>query len=179
MERPRKKRTWALILAGLVGFLLLFLAVTAATVSAARRRELNATPTPSLIPTAEPTPTPLPNYHALAFDPELSKMEDMNAVPEEHRAELGREFWVDITPEEQLNRFNARQADPNKTWKITEEDWRNRDKYPQYKQAVDDMFRLTSTTFAPWIVLESDDNRYARVQALRAINEALEERMHK
>ena len=87
-------------------------------------------------------------------------------------------FWVDITPEEQLSRFEARQQDPNKTWKITEEDWRNRDKYPQYKQAVDDMFRLTSTTFAPWIVLESDDKRYARVQALKAINAALEERMH-
>ena len=88
-------------------------------------------------------------------------------------------FWVDITPEEQLRRFEARQADPNKTWKITEEDWRNRDKYPQYKAAVDDMFRLTSTTFAPWIVLESDDKRYARIQALKAINEALEERMHR
>lgn len=88
-------------------------------------------------------------------------------------------FWVDITPEEQLNRFNARQADPNKIWKITDEDWRNRDKYPQYKSAVNDMFRLTSTTFAPWIVLESDDKRYARVQALKAINAALEERMHK
>ncbi|MBR3182154.1 MAG: polyphosphate--AMP phosphotransferase [Eggerthellaceae bacterium] len=88
-------------------------------------------------------------------------------------------FWVDITPEEQLRRFEARQADPNKIWKITEEDWRNRDKYPQYKMAVDDMFRLTSTTFAPWIVLESDDKHYARIQALKAINEALEERMHK
>ena len=88
-------------------------------------------------------------------------------------------FWVDITPEEQLRRFEARQVDPNKIWKITEEDWRNRDKYPQYKQAVDDMFRLTSTTFAPWIVLESDDKRYARVQALKAINAALEDRMHK
>ncbi len=88
-------------------------------------------------------------------------------------------FWVDITPEEQLRRFEARQADPNKTWKITDEDWRNRDKYPQYKQAVDDMFRLTSTTFAPWIVLESDDKHYARVQALTAINDALEARLHK
>ena len=88
-------------------------------------------------------------------------------------------FWVDITPEEQLRRFEARAADPSKAWKITDEDWRNRDKYPQYKQAVDDMFRLTSTTFAPWIVLESDDKRYARVQALRAVNEALEARMHK
>ena len=88
-------------------------------------------------------------------------------------------FWVDITPEEQLARFEARQNDPSKIWKITDEDWRNRDKYPQYKAAVDDMFRLTSTTFAPWIVLESNDKRYARIQALRAINEALEERLHK
>lgn len=88
-------------------------------------------------------------------------------------------FWVDITPEEQLRRFEARQNDPSKSWKITEEDWRNRDKYPQYKMAVDDMFRLTSTTYAPWIVLESDDKHYARIQALRAINEALEARLHK
>ena len=88
-------------------------------------------------------------------------------------------IWVDITPEEQLRRFEARQQDPSKQWKITEEDWRNRDKYPQYKQAVDDMFRLTSTTFAPWIVLESDDKRYARIQALKAVNEALESRLHR
>ena len=88
-------------------------------------------------------------------------------------------FWVDITPDEQLRRFEARANDPSKVWKITDEDWRNRDKYPQYKQAVDDMFRLTSTTFAPWTVLESDDKHYARVQALRAINEALEKRLHR
>ena len=88
-------------------------------------------------------------------------------------------FWVDITPEEQLRRFEARQLDPTKTWKITDEDWRNRDKYPQYKMAIDDMFRLTSTTYAPWIVLESDDKHYARIQALRTINEALEARMHR
>lgn len=88
-------------------------------------------------------------------------------------------FWVDITPDEQMRRFEARQADPVKLWKITEDDWRNRDKYPQYKQAVDDMFRLTSTAFAPWVVLESDDKRYARVQALKCINEALEQRMHR
>ena len=88
-------------------------------------------------------------------------------------------FWVDITPEEQIRRFEARQKDPLKIWKMTEEDWRNSYKYPQYKQAVDDMFRLTSTTFAPWIVLESNDKHYARVQALKAINEALEQRLHK
>ena len=88
-------------------------------------------------------------------------------------------FWVDITPEEQLARFKARAADPTKTWKLTDEDWRNRDKYPLYKAAVDDMFRLTSTEFAPWTVLESDSKYYARIQALRAINEALEARLRK
>ena len=88
-------------------------------------------------------------------------------------------FWVDITPDEQLKRFEARQNDPTKTWKITDDDWRNRDKYPEYKEAIDDMFRLTSTTFAPWIVLESDDKHYARIQALRAINEAIEARLGK
>ncbi len=87
-------------------------------------------------------------------------------------------FWVDITPEEQLARFEARAANPAKQWKITEEDWRNRNKYPLYKQAVNDMFRLTSTAYAPWIVLHSNDKHYARIQALQAINDALEKRLH-
>ena len=98
MERPVFKRKWMLILLGVIVFLVLFLAVTVATVYSARQRELNATPTPSNIPTEAPTPTPLPNYHALSFDPDLSRMEGMNAVPEEYRDQLGREYWVDVTP---------------------------------------------------------------------------------
>lgn len=86
-------------------------------------------------------------------------------------------FWVDISPEMQLQRFEARENNPAKSWKITAEDWRNRDKYPQYRAAVDDMFRLTSTHNAPWIILESDDKYYARVKALRIINEAIEKRL--
>ena len=86
-------------------------------------------------------------------------------------------FWVDVSPEEQLRRFHDRQNDPAKQWKITDEDWRNRDRYPQYKAAVEDMFRLTSTPFAPWIVLESDSKHYARVKALKIINDALEARL--
>ncbi|WP_286143344.1 polyphosphate--AMP phosphotransferase [Adlercreutzia caecimuris] len=86
-------------------------------------------------------------------------------------------FWVDVSPEEQLRRFQDRENDPAKQWKITEDDWRNREKYPQYKAAIDDMFRLTSTTFAPWIVLESDDKKYARLKALRIIVDALEQRL--
>lgn len=86
-------------------------------------------------------------------------------------------FWVDISPETQLQRFEARENNPEKQWKITAEDWRNRDKYPQYRAAVEDMFRLTSTSHAPWTILESDDKYYARVKALRVINEALEKRL--
>lgn len=86
-------------------------------------------------------------------------------------------FWVDVSDAEQLARFKAREEDPSKQWKITPDDWRNRDKYPQYKSAIDDMFRLTSTKYAPWRVLESDDKRYARVKALRIITDALEERL--
>ena len=86
-------------------------------------------------------------------------------------------FWVDISPETQLQRFEARENNPAKSWKITAEDWRKRDKYPQYRAAVDDMFRLTSTHNAPWIILESDDKYYARVKALRIINEAIEKRL--
>ncbi len=87
-------------------------------------------------------------------------------------------FWVDVSPEEQLRRFQDREQDPSKQWKITDEDWRNRDKYPQYKAAIEDMFRLTSTPFAPWIVLESNNKHYARVKALKIINDALEARLH-
>ncbi len=86
-------------------------------------------------------------------------------------------FWVDVSDAEQLARFEAREADPSKQWKITPDDWRNRDKYPQYKSAIDDMFRLTSTTYAPWLVLESDDKKYARIKALRIIVGKLEERL--
>lgn len=87
-------------------------------------------------------------------------------------------FWVEIDREEQLNRFEERANDPLKQWKITDEDWRNRDKYPQYREAVEDMFRLTSTELAPWIILESNDKRYARIKALKIINRALEQRLH-
>jgi polyphosphate kinase 2 (PPK2 family) len=87
-------------------------------------------------------------------------------------------FWVDVSPDEQLARFNARAADPAKQWKITPDDWRNRDKYPQYKAAIDDMFRLTSTRHAPWVVLESDDKLYARIKALRIICDAIESRLN-
>lgn len=98
MEKPLRKHTWALVLIGVIVFLVLFVAVTVATVYSHRQRALNATPTPSIIPTEAPTATPLPNYHALGFDPDLSKMDGMSAVPEEYRNQLSSEYWVDVTP---------------------------------------------------------------------------------
>lgn len=86
-------------------------------------------------------------------------------------------FWVNVSPEEQLVRFHEREKNPDKQWKITEEDWRNREKHPQYKEAADDMFRLTSTPYAPWIILESDDKMYARTKALKVINTTIADRL--
>ncbi len=86
-------------------------------------------------------------------------------------------FWVNVSQEEQLNRFKAREQDPKKQWKITEEDWRNRNKYEQYKAAIDDMFRLTSTDLAPWTILESDDKLYARIKSLEIIKSHLLKRL--
>ena len=84
-------------------------------------------------------------------------------------------FWLQIDSETQLKRFTDRQNTPEKQWKITEEDWRNRDKWDLYEQAIDEMLQRTNTTFAPWHVLESNDKHYARIKALRIVVEALEE----
>ncbi len=86
-------------------------------------------------------------------------------------------FWIDVSPEEQLRRFKDRESDPARRWKITPDDWRNRDKGELYYRCVDDMLRLTSTAYAPWHVVPSDDKRYARVKALKIINSALEKRL--
>ena len=84
-------------------------------------------------------------------------------------------FWLHIHPDEQLARFNDRQNTPEKRWKITDEDWRNREKWPQYEQAVDEMLALTSTRRAPWIIVESNDKLYARIKVLKTVIAALEE----
>lgn len=86
-------------------------------------------------------------------------------------------FWINVSQDEQLARFNARKNDPDKAWKLTDEDWRNREKYPQYREAIDDMLRLTSTDFCPWTIVESDDKKYARIKVLRTINAAIEKRL--
>ena len=83
-------------------------------------------------------------------------------------------FWVQIDKDTQLERFTERQNNPEKQWKITDEDWRNREKWDQYEEAVNEMLKKTSTTFAPWHILESVDKKYARIKALKIIINELE-----
>ena len=83
-------------------------------------------------------------------------------------------FWVQIDKQTQLLRFNERQNDPAKQWKITEEDWRNREKWDAYETAVNEMLQKTSTANAPWHILESVDKKYARIKALQITADALE-----
>ncbi len=83
-------------------------------------------------------------------------------------------FWVQIDQQTQLERFTDRQNTPEKQWKITEEDWRNREKWDEYEDAINEMLRKTNTSFAPWHVLESVDKHYARIKALRIVVEELE-----
>jgi polyphosphate:AMP phosphotransferase len=80
-------------------------------------------------------------------------------------------FWLEIDKDEQLKRFTARQEDPLKQWKITEEDWRNREKWNKYEEAVDEMLARTSTPVAPWTIIESDDKAYARLKSLKTVIE--------
>ena len=83
-------------------------------------------------------------------------------------------FWVQIDKDTQLERFTDRQNNPEKQWKITDEDWRNREKWDLYEDAVNEMLKKTSTTFAPWHILESVDKKYARIKALKIVIEELE-----
>ena len=86
-------------------------------------------------------------------------------------------FWLHIDKDEQERRFKERQANPAKQWKITDEDWRNREKWDQYEEAVNEMLIRTSTTYAPWIVVEGNDKRYARVKVLQTVVDALEKKV--
>ncbi|MBS7660918.1 polyphosphate:AMP phosphotransferase [Pseudomonas lalucatii] len=83
-------------------------------------------------------------------------------------------FWLAIDSGTQLARFQAREKIPFKRFKITEDDWRNREKWPLYCEAVEDMVDRTSTEIAPWTLVEANDKRYARVKVLRTLNRALE-----
>ncbi len=82
-------------------------------------------------------------------------------------------FWIHISKEEQLRRFEARQETPYKAWKLTDEDWRNREKWDLYEEAINDMLLKTSTLTAPWTIVEGNCKWYARIKALKTLVEAL------
>jgi polyphosphate kinase 2 (PPK2 family) len=82
-------------------------------------------------------------------------------------------LWLHISDAEQLKRFEQRRDDPLKAWKLTDEDWRNREKRPQYEVAVEDMLARTDTEWAPWTVVPAEDKRYARVFVMDRVIEAM------
>lgn len=83
-------------------------------------------------------------------------------------------FWLHLSPDEQLRRFQERQNVPYKAWKLTDEDWRNREKWAAYEAATDEMLLRTSTPAAPWTIVETEDKRFGRIKALQTLVSRLE-----
>jgi polyphosphate kinase 2 (PPK2 family) len=95
---------------------------------------------------------------------------------EQQLADFGMQvfkFWLHISPDEQLRRFQQREQTPYKAWKLTPEDWRNREKWQAYERAVDDMVLKTSTPYAPWTIVEANDKYYARIKVLNTVVDKL------
>ncbi len=113
-----------------------------------------------------------PVEHTRAY-PEINEFEEQLV---EHGILLVK-FWLHISRDEQLRRFRERQRTPHKTWKITSEDWRNRRRWGDYAQAVDEMVARTSTRRAPWVLVEANDKLFARLKVIRTIVSRLERRL--
>ena len=86
-------------------------------------------------------------------------------------------FWMHISKQEQLRRFRERVRTNYKTWKITDEDWRNREKWDAYEAAVNEMLVRTSTDYAPWTIVEGNNKYYARLKVLKTVIEMFEKRL--
>jgi polyphosphate kinase 2 (PPK2 family) len=83
-------------------------------------------------------------------------------------------FWMHLSPDEQLRRFEARRGNPYKAWKLTDEDWRNREKRAEYEAAVEEMLERTDHPLGRWHVVAAEDKRWARVAVVRTVCEAIE-----
>ena len=94
-----------------------------------------------------------------------------------HSGALVLKFWLQIDKDEQERRFNDRMKNPEKRWKITDEDWRNREKWDAYVLAVNEMLEKTSTKDAPWIVVEGNSKWYARIKVLETVADAMEKKI--
>lgn len=88
-------------------------------------------------------------------------------------------IWLHISPAEQLKRFESRAKDPLKSWKLTPEDWENREKRPAYEEAVEDMLARTDQPRASWHLVAAESKRYARVRVIRIVNEEIEAGMRR
>ena len=86
-------------------------------------------------------------------------------------------FWLHISDEQQLHRFEKRQKNQLKSWKITDDDWRNREKRPLYVEAIEDMLERTEHSQAPWQLVEGDSKRHARVKVIETVNAEIERGM--
>jgi len=86
-------------------------------------------------------------------------------------------FWMHISKEEQLRRFDEREKTAYKRWKLGDEDWRNRDRWDAYQLAVHDMVERTSTTPSPWHLVSGEQKRFARIEVLRIVVEKLEKEL--
>ena len=84
-------------------------------------------------------------------------------------------FWLQISDEEQLRRFREREKNSVKRWKLTDEDWRNRDKTEQYEDAIEEMFNRTNHELAPWHIVSGEQKKWARVHVLEILNKRIEE----
>ncbi|MBE7380274.1 MAG: polyphosphate:AMP phosphotransferase [Leptolyngbya sp. SIO1E4] len=105
-----------------------------------------------------------------------SEINDFEEQLHEHGI-LMLKFWLHIDPDEQLRRFKAREQTPYKKYKITEEDYRNRDRWQDYEVAVTDMVSRTSTRYARWHLIPSNDKRHARIEVIKTFCESLEKRL--
>ena len=86
-------------------------------------------------------------------------------------------FWLHISEDEQRRRFEAREADPFKEYKITAADWRNRERWPEYEPVVEEMLQRTHTAAAPWTLISAEDKNHARLEVLRTVVAALDARL--
>ena len=83
-------------------------------------------------------------------------------------------FWMQVSPDEQLERFKGREHDPLRRWKLTDEDWRNRDKQSEYNEAAEAMFEHTDHSMAPWHLIAGDQKKWARVAVLESTIERVQ-----
>ncbi len=84
-------------------------------------------------------------------------------------------FWLQVSKQEQLDRFESRREDPFRRWKLNDEDWRNRDKWDQYTEAIEDMFAKTDHDLAPWDLVSGEQKKWARVMVLETLNRRIRE----